>query len=255
MASYKTSLSFGLVYIPVSLKAVARSHDIGFNLLERSTGKRVRNKRVAEGTDREVPMSETVRGYAYEKDRYVVFEDEDFEKIKTVNDKAVNITSFADLKDIDPIYYEKTYYVRPEGGERAFALLHKAMLEMKKVGISKTVLGSKECLVVVRAEKNAMLLSTLYFADEITDAPKLPEQKTDAREKELAVTMINSMCEKFAPLKYRNEYNDRLRAAIEDKISGSETVTPPKAEAAKSGSLLDALLASVENLSKPQPRA
>ncbi len=249
--SFKSSISFGLVYIPVKLTAAAKSRDIGFNMLEKKTGKRVRFKRVADGTDREVSLSDTVKGYEYEKDKYVVFDESDFEKIKTKSDKTVNITAFVGLNEIDPVYYEKTYYVTPTGGEKAFALLIDAMRETGRVGISKTVLGTKECLVAVRADGENMLLSTLYFYDEITPAPRLNAQdKPQKRERELAVSMIDALNAPFEPQSYRNEYNDRLKAAIEDKINGKEIVTANDTEekSTDSDSLLAALLKSVSAL-------
>lgn len=250
--SFKTSISFGLVYIPVTLSAAAKPRDIGFNLLERGTNKRIKFKRVAEGTDREVSAENTVKGYRYDKDRYVVFEDADLEKLKTKKDRTVNITSFVTLSEIDPVYYEKTYYVTPVGGERAFALLLQAMREMKKVGISKTVLGSKESLVALRASEGGMLLSTLYFHDEIAKPPQTEKIKADKKEKALAETLISAMTAPFSLKEYRNEYNDRLMAAIEDKINGKQTVVPESDfdGDTSADSLLNALLASVDSLGK-----
>ena len=249
--SFKSSISFGLVYIPIKLTAAAKSRDIGFNMLEKKTGKRVRLKRVADGTDREVKLSDTVKGYEYDKDKYVTFDEDDFEKLKTKNDKTVNITAFVDLNEIDPVYYEKTYYVTPAGGEKAFALLIDAMRETGRVGISKTVLGTKECLVALRADGENLLLSTLYFYDEISPAPRLkPTDKPQKRERELAASMIEALNAPFEPQSYRNDYNDRLKAAIEDKINGKEIVTADDTEdkSSDSDSLLAALLASVSAL-------
>ncbi len=249
--SFKSSISFGLVYIPIKLTAAAKSRDIGFNMLEKKTGKRVRFKRVADGTDREVKLSDTVKGYEYDKDKYVTFDEDDFEKLKTKNDKTVNITAFVDLNEIDPVYYEKTYYVTPAGGEKAFALLIDAMRETGRVGISKTVLGTKECLVALRADGENLLLSTLYFYDEISPAPRLkPTDKPQKRERELAASMIEALNAPFEPQSYRNDYNDRLKAAIEDKINGKEIVTADdtKDKSSDSDSLLAALLASVSAL-------
>lgn len=253
--SYKSALSFGLVYIPITLTAAAKSKDISFNMLERETGKRVRLKRVAEGTDREVSLKDTVKGYQYDKDRYVIFEAEDFEKIKTKKDKTITISSFVDLSEIDPVYYEKTYYVTPAGGERAYALLLAAMQEHKKVGISKAVLGAKESLIAVRAEKDKMLLSTLFFADEIVPAPAFALVKADSeKEKKLAATLIEAMCEPFEPQQFHNEYNERVQAAIEDKINGKEIVAAEEEEPSEVNSLMDALIASVNSMGAA-PRA
>ena len=256
--SYKTSVTFGLVYIPVTLTAAAKPKDVSFNLLEKSTGKRVRNKRVADGTDREVKQADTVKGYEYEKGRYVVFDESDFEKIKTKNDRTINVEAFVRLSDIDPVYFEKSYYVTPAGGERAFALLCESLEKTKRVGIAKTVLGSKENLVALRMSGGKMLLSTLYFADEITAPPSVSiaaSKSANKQERDLAVKLIEAMSAPFDPHAYRNEYNEKVLAAVEDKIAGKQIVSPAeKQDSEKSAdSLLDALIASIKGAENHAP--
>ena len=151
--SYKCSISFGLVYIPVTLHASVKTQDVGFNMLDKKTMSRVKYKKTCEECDgREVKQEDIVKGYEYEDDKYVVFTEEDFEKLKTKKDKNITIQKFVDIAEIDPIYYDRPYYVNPTGAENAYALLLRAMEEEKKVGIAKTVLGNKETLIALRAK-------------------------------------------------------------------------------------------------------
>src|SRR5690554_6690684 len=138
--SYKSSISFGLVFIPIRLHNVIKSNDIGFNMLDKNTNSRIAYKRVASASGEEVQQQDIVKGYQYEKDRYVIFDDSDFEKIKTKKDKSIVIESFVDIAEIDPVYYDKSYYVIPDGAEKAFILLKEAMEDEGKIGIAKTVL-------------------------------------------------------------------------------------------------------------------
>ncbi|HHU43689.1 MAG TPA: Ku protein [Clostridiales bacterium] len=221
--SYKSSISFGLVYIPIKLVNVIKTNAIGFNMIDKKTNSRISHKKVSQATGEEVPNEDIVKGYQYEKDRYVIFEDSDFEKIKTKKDKTITIESFVDIKEIDPVYYDKPYFVVPNGAERAFVLLKEAMQKENKVGIAKTVLGSKENLVALRVNNGEMMLSTLYFFSEVQKNPiKEMNIKPEEKEIELARMIINNMTRSFEPENYSDEYNIKLKKAIEDKIKGEE---------------------------------
>lgn len=221
--SIKSSISFGLVYIPIRLSNVIKSNDIGFNMLDKETNSRISYKRVASATGKEVKKENIVKGYEYDKDKYVIFEDSDFEKIKTKKDKTIAIESFVDISEIDPNYYEKAYYVIPDGAERAFTLLKKAMEKENKIGIAKTVLGSKESLIGLRVQNGEMILNKMYFFSEVQKNPiKDIKIEIDEKELELAQTIINKMQKEFRPEEYNDEYNMKLQKAIEDKIRGEE---------------------------------
>lgn len=226
--SYKGSLSFGLIYIPITLHSSVKSNDIGFNMLDRKTMSRVQYKKTcADCSGREVKQEDIVKGYEYEEGKYVVFDDSDFEKIKTPKDKNITIEAFVDAEEIDPIFYDKPYYVNPTGGEKAFALLLKAMESENKVGIAKTVLGNKETLIAIRVKNGKMLLNTLFFNDEIqTNPAKEIKEEVKPAELEMAKTIIGSMSGAFTPDKYKDEYQARVKQAIEAKISGKEIAMP-----------------------------
>ena len=156
--SYKGSISFGLVYIPVTLHNSIRQNDIGFNMIDKKTMSRVRYKKTCEDNEnREFKQEDIVKGFEYEDGKYVIFEEKDFEKIKTKKDKNITIEQFVDIADIDPIYYDKSYYVVPTGAEKAYAVLLTAMEQSGKAAIAKTVLGIKETLVMIRAKDGQML--------------------------------------------------------------------------------------------------
>lgn len=170
--SYKGSISFGLVYIPVTLHSAIKHTDVGFNLIDKKTMSRVRYKKTCEACgDREVKQEDIVKGYEYEKGKYVIFDEKDLEKIKTEKDKNITIEKFVSLSEIDPVYYDKPYYVVPTGAEKAFAVLVAAMEEENKAAIAKTVLGTKETVIMIRSKDGQMVLNTLFFDEEITKNP------------------------------------------------------------------------------------
>jgi DNA end-binding protein Ku len=255
LTMYKGAISFGLVYIPITLTAAVRENDIGFNMLEKNTLSRVKYKKTCvDCGGREIPQHEIVKGYQYEKDKYVVFTDEDFENLKTPRDKDITILKFVNLESVDPVYFDRAYYVTPTGGERAYALLLAAMERENRAGLAKTVLGTRETLVLLRARGGVMLANTLYFHNEIQRAPAIGKPAVGDAELELAVKLIDNMTADFSPERFRDEYNDRLRAAIAGKIAGKEIEPPPQTAPDNIINIMDALKKSVE-MSRPRRAA
>ena len=195
---------------------------LGLTCQRRKKPSRIKYKKTCVNCNgREVKNDEIVKGYQYERDKYVVFKDEDFEKIKTKRDKNINITQFVHIDEIDPIFFDKAYYVVPSGGEKAFDLLLKALEDEKMVGIAKTVLGTKETLIAVRVKDGKMLLNTLHFNDEVQANPfKKFENHIEKKELELAKQIIKNMTSEFKPEQYKDEYREKLMKAIEAKIAG-----------------------------------
>ncbi len=247
--SYKGAIAFGLVYIPVTLSLSVKENDIGFNLLEKKTKSRVKYKKTCVDCDDKVVKNEDiVKGYQYEKDKYVIFTDEDFEKIKTPKDKNITIEQFVELSEVDPVYFDKAYYVKPVGADKAFHVLLKAMESEKKAGIAKTVLGTKETLILLRARNGKMLVNTLYFASEIQKTPEVSNQKVSKQELDLAKNLINQMSSKFEPEKYKDEYHIKLQKAIKRKIAGNEIVeSKEEKEPVKIINLMEALKQSLQS--------
>ncbi|WP_251617723.1 Ku protein [Pumilibacter muris] len=240
----KTSIAFGLVYIPVKLSAAARHDDVGFNMLDKN-GSRIRYKKVNDDGE-EVEHKEIVRGYEYEKGKYVTFTDDELDKIKSERDKQITITQFVSASEIDPVYYEKSYYLSPMGGEKAYSLFVSALKKQKKVGIAKAVPSNKETLVAVRADGDRAILSTLYFPSEILPPPAVNIPAASKEELNLACTLIDSMTKPFSPDEYRDEYREKLMKAIDAKIAGKDVTTPKERKAGNVLNLLDALRASLE---------
>jgi DNA end-binding protein Ku len=249
--SYKGAISFGLVYIPISLHASIKENDIGFNMLDKKTMSRVKYKKTCvDCNEREVNHNDIVKGYQYEKDKYVVFTDEDLDKLKTEKDKNITIEKFVNITEIDPIYYDRAYYVEPTGGKNAFTLLLKAMEKEGKAGIAKTMLGTKEALVVLRSRNGKMLVNTLYFDDEVKKAPEVDNTEINDKEFKLAKNLIDNMTGKFNPEEFKDEYQERLRKAIERKVEGKEISRIKEKKQGNISNLLDALQASINNESK-----
>lgn len=253
MPAYKGSISFGMVYIPVSLHLAVKNNDISFNMLHKKYQSRIQYKKTCPECNDGVEQADIVKGYQYAKDQYVIVEDEIFEKIKTKKDKTINIEQFVNLNEINPLYYDKAYFVKPEGAERAFYLLKEAMESENKVGIAKTVLGNKETLIAIRVDDGQLILSTLFFYDEIQKSP-VKEKDITLQEKEisLAKSIINNMSDTFKPENYKDEYRERLVQAIEAKINGQEIVSPSEPKENKITDLMQALQASLNLAKKPE---
>lgn len=247
--SYKGAITFGLVYIPITLSTSVKENDIGFNLIDKKTMSRVKYKKTCvDCENKEVKNENIVKGYQYEKDKYVIFTDEDFEKLKSPKDKNITIEQFVNLDEVDPIYFDKSYYVSPQGSDRAFLVLLEAMEKENKAAISKTVLGSKENLLLIRAKNGNMLVNTLFFEEEIQSSPEIKSQKIKREELNLAKTLINQMTKPFKPEKYKDEYNKKVQNAIKKKIAGKKIVSAKnQKEPTKVINLMEALQKSVKS--------
>ncbi len=258
--SYKGSISFGLVYIPITLHSTIKNNDISFNMIDKKSMSRIKYKKTCtDCNNREVKNDDIVKGFEYEEGKFVIFDDQDFEKIKTKKDKNINIECFVDISEIDPLYFDRPFYVVPTGADHAFKILLRAMELEHKVAIAKTVLGTKETLIAIRAKDGEMLLNTLFFFEEVQENPAKDDEKIDwtkaDKELKMAKSIISAMTEKFEPEKYHDEYRERLVKAIEQKINGKQIVRPREKSQAKITNLFDALKQSLETLPKTKKTA
>jgi len=245
--SYKSAISFGLVYVPITLHLAVRSKDIGFNMLYKKTGERIRYQKTCENCPEHVASSDIVKGFQYEKDKYVTLTNEELEKIKSQKNKSIDIERFVNLDEIDPIYYEKAYFVKPTGAEKAFALIKQAIDDESKVGLAKTVLGTKEQLVALRVVNGNMVLNTMHFHDEVQKAPSLGKEKVTEEELKLAKRVVKSMTKKFKPEDFQDEYRSKLEKAIEQKIEGKKIEGEKEdINRAKVINIMDALRATLD---------
>ncbi|SRR5579875_2110464 len=252
-AIWTGTLSFGLVNIPVSLYPATEERSIRFNQFQAGTSDRVRNKRVNERTGDEVPYEEIVKGYDLGGGEFVLLTPEDLASVAPGRTRTIEVSDFVEARDIDPVYFERPYYLGPQkqAGARAYALLCRAMGEAGKVAVGTLVLRDKQHLVTVRPHAGALVLETLRFADEVRDPAdvigELPEAAFDERELEMAKLLIDSMSTAWDPTRYYDSYRERLEELIERRRSGAVVVAeqPPEAPAPVVD-LLAALQASVE---------
>ena len=248
MISRKSVITFGMVAIPIAMYTATQDNDIHFNQLHAEDNSRIRYKKTCAHCGKEITSNEIVKGYQYDKDKYVVITDEEIEKIKTEKDKSIQILHFAELNQISPVYHEKTYQAVPEpGGEKAFELLRSALMAEQKIAIGKTVMGTKDTLMAIIPREEGILISTMFFADEVKEIQKqYTKPEVSKQELDMAKLLINSMDTPFDPSKYKDEYQVKLRELIEAKISGREVVAAEPESAGKVIDLMEALKASVE---------
>jgi DNA end-binding protein Ku len=236
-AIWSGSISFGLLNVPVKLYSAVARRGISLREIRESDGARIRHRRVAEGTDEEVPYEKIVKAFEISKDRYIPLEKAELEALAPQKSRAIEVQDFVELGEIDPIYFDSPYYLGPaEGAERAYSLLARAMQESGKVAIARFVFRNKEHLAALRPAGGVLTLTTMRFADEVvpaselqdalpSEAPKLPK-----KEVEMAEQLIESLTSEFDPTAYRDEYREQLLTMIERKASGEQIVAAPAEE-------------------------
>jgi DNA end-binding protein Ku len=247
------TISFGLVSIPVRFYTATKSEDIHFNLLHASCGTRVNRKWWCPHHEKIVDSDELIRGYAISKNKYVTFSDEEIETLETDDNRALEITEFVDLHEIDPVFYEKAYFLGPSpGGGKTYRLLSQAMKKEDKVAVARWISAGKEHLVVLRPYEKGLVLHTMYYADEVRDFSAIDLEESPVREKEvqLAEMLINELTEKtFDPLAFKDEYRERLLDRIRAKSRG-KTIEAEEKEEEKGGEVIDIMEALRRSLDK-----
>ena len=246
---WRDAISFGMVSIPVKLFTATESKDIAFRQLHRDDNARIRQLRWCSVEDQEVPYDEIVRGYEYAKDRYVVLDEEDFEKLPLASKHTIELTAFVNADEIDPIYYEKGYYLEAdEAGLKPFALLIRALEEKGLTAIAQIAIRNKEQLCALRPFEGRILLETLHYPDELRVSGLEPAESVEVSdaEMEMAFTLIEMLEQPFAPEQYSDEYRAALMTIIDAKLEGQEVVEPEEPATAKVIDLMSALKASVE---------
>ncbi len=244
------TISFGLVSIPVRLYTAASSAAVSFNLLHAKCGSRIRQQTYCPVCEQVVDRSALVRGYEVQRDEYVRFTDEELKALEGEASKVIEIAEFVPLPRVDPIYFEKTYFLGPDkGGEKPYRLLADAMAKMARAAVAKFVMRGKESLVLVRAAQRGLMLHTLYFADEVRDFGEIDKgdaAKLREGELELAVRLVEELSkEDFDPAQYQDDYRQRVLAAVERKVAGEEVAPAPEVARAPVIDLMDALKESL----------
>ena len=243
-AIWKGSISFGLVNIPIALYPATRREELKFRLLRKTDLSPVNYKRVAEKDGKEVSWDQIVKGYEYEKGKYVVLREEDFQRVDLEATQTVDIQDFVDLEEIDPMFFYKPYYLEPQkGGDKAYALLRDALKDTNKVGVAKVVIKTRQYLAGVKPEDGALVLELMHFADELADPEKLHVPKkleVGKREMNMAKSLIGSMTSKWQPEKYKDDYREALMDVIEEKVeAGGKEIEEKPRKAPKPTKVID----------------
>ena len=248
-AMWKGAISFGLVTIPVSVYPATEEKTLRFNQLHDEDGGRIRMKRTCSVDGEEVGYEHIVKGYEYEKDRYVILTDEDFEAVPVESSRAIDIQQFVDLEEIDPMMYKKSYYLVPEEtGAKAYALLREALNRSGKVGVAKVSFRDKEHLAALRFRDEAFVLETMYWPDEIREADfggVDVSAKVRPNELEMAQSLIDNLTADWDPAEFKDEYREAMLRIVEAKINGEEIEIVEAEPTAKVVDLMEALKASV----------
>ena len=256
---WKGAISFGLVTIPVAVYPATEEKTLRFNQLHDEDMGRIRYKRICEKDGEIVDFEHIVKGYEYEKDRYVILTDDDFDAVPVESSRAIDIVQFIDLDEIDPMMYKKTYYLVPEEtGAKAYALLREAMSQDNKVGIAKVSFRDREHLAALRFREDAFVLETMFWPDEIR-AVDFGDVKVDLKvrdqELEMARQLIGSLTAEWDPESFTDEYREALMKIVEAKINGEEVEVVAAEPTAKVVDLMEALKASVAAAKKKPPEA
>lgn len=255
---WKGSISFGLVNIPIALYAATRREELKFRMLRGSDLSPINFKRVAEADGKEVPWEQIVKGYEYEKGKFVVLKEDDFKRVDVEATQNVDIIDFVEVSEINPMYFNKPYYMEPtKGGAKAYALLRDALSETGKVGIAKVVIKTREYLAAVKPNGNGLVLELMHFADELVapDSLNLPKGGTaNKNEIEMAKSLISKMTDKWDPEKYKDEYRTALMDLIQKKVDAGDKTLPAVKKTSRAGTnvidLVDVLKQSLAETQK-----
>jgi len=251
---WKGHLTFGMVSFPVRLFSAARSETISFNMLHKDDHSRIKQVTYCQLEDKPIARTDTVKGYEYEKDHYVVIEDEDIKKVAPKTAKVMEILEFVKADQVDPIYLESSYYVAPdEGGEKPYALLFQALRESNYYGVAKVAMHNREHIIVLRPGPKGIVSHTMYYVDEIRQVEEFRTDTSLVKEKELALAkmLISSLEAEFEPQKYHDAYRANLQAMIEAKIEGKKVVETPAEHVAPVIDIMEALKKSLAEKRKP----
>jgi DNA end-binding protein Ku len=256
------SLSFGLVNVPVRLFSATQDHKVHFHQFEKGTSNRIRNERVNEKTGEEVPYKDIVKGAEVSDGNYVMLTQEELESVEPGRSRTIDISDFVDAAEIDPIYYQKSYYLGPadDSAKKAYALLVEAMEESERIGVATFVMRGTQYLAAIRPSDGVLVLETMHFADEVRDPAKeldnLPKQtKVAPKDLKMAVSLIESLSTKWDPGNYKDTYQDRVKKLINAKKNDREVVREETTEESSKEvvDLLEALQASVDQAKGHKP--
>jgi len=252
---WKGHLTFGLLSLPVKLYSAARSESVGFNQLHKHDNSRVKNVLYCQAEDKPISRSDVVKGYEYEKDKYVVIDDEDIKKVAPKTAKTMEVLEFVKSSEVDAIFLESSYYMAPdEAGEKPYALLFEALKQSDCVGVAKIAMHNREHIVILRPGPKGILLHTMYYPDEIRQVDEFRTDTSMVKDNELkmAKMLIESLLAEFEPGKYKDAYRENLMKMIQDKVEGKQVIaTAEPKHKAPVVDILEALKMSLAEVKKP----
>jgi DNA end-binding protein Ku len=251
-ALWKGAVTFGLVNIPVSLFPATRREELKFRLLRASDQSPVNYKRVAEADGKEVPWDQIVKGYEYEKGKFVVLKEEDFARVDVEATQTVDIMNFVSIDDVDPLLFYKPYFLEAaKGGDKAYVLLRDALLDTGMIAIAKVVIRTRQHLAAVKPQKKGLMLELMHFPKELIPVEEFnkPAEKTVGKaEMQMAKQLIESMTQEWKPEQYNDDYHEALEKLIEEKIEDPEKAAPAPAKKAKATNVIDLVSVLQESL-------
>jgi DNA end-binding protein Ku len=254
-AIWKGSISFGLVYIPIAVYPATKEEKLSFRQLRATDLSPIKYKKVAEADSKEVSADQIVKGFEYERGHYIVLKDEDFAKVKIESTHSIDITDFVELGQVDPKFFYKPYFLEPQkGGEKAYALLHRALTGTGRIGIAKVVISNREHLASVKPDGLFLILELMHFASEILSPEELKNGPTSAiteKELKMAQSLIESMSVPWEPEKYRDEYRTAVMEMIEQKAQHKEVAGKPT-PAVRATNVVDLVKVLQESLNRNQ---
>lgn len=258
---WKGSISFGLVNIPIKMFAATEERDIRFRYLHKECMSPVKYQKICPICSKEIGEEDIVRGFEYEPNRFVILDEHELNSLKTeVNAKNIEILDFVNLSEIDPIYFDKTYYLSPqENGGKAYSLLQKAMLDTGKIAVSRITIRNKQSLACLRVSQGVLVMETIFYPDEVRPVSQIPglpgNPDINTKELEVATRLIESLTASFEPEKYKDNYREALHDLINKKISGQEIERPKEIPQKNVIDLMEALQASLKASQKPSATA
>jgi DNA end-binding protein Ku len=253
-AIWTGAISFGLVNVPVKLYTATENKDVSFHQFDKGSGERIRNKRVAEKSGKEVDYDDIVKGYEVSKGEYVIVTPDELEAVEPTRSRTIEIEDFVDRDEIDPIFFQKSYYVAPadESAKKPYALLLAAMQEADKVAVARFVMRGKQYIAAVRPAERILVLETMFFADEVRDPGEIEEVerfagkvKVSARERAAAAQLVESLAAKWEPERYEDTYREEVLDLIRRKAKGEDIVVDRPTAEPKVADLMEALEASI----------
>lgn len=241
MANFHSNISFALVNIPIVMNPIIRNNDTSFNQLHNKCHSQIKYIKYCPVCKKDVKEKDIIKGYEYEKDNYLLFDKSELNKLKIQNDKEIEVVAFINFNEVDPLYFEKSYFLETENKSKAYSLFCEALKKSKKVALAKTIIGSKFYYCILRFANNGIIMTTLYFEEEVNVPDNELKGKSTEKELSLALKLIDSLTENFEPEKYKDEYQENIKKAIDDKLDGKEIKGKKKKPKTQVTNLLDAL--------------